>query len=321
MKSVRNSLFLFSTVLLFSGCYTELATVEQNDREYVYDADTTFEEGSTTVNNHYYLDDSYRRSRLRASFHYYYPENNSWIGAYYNSYFNDPYWGMRPWSWAYDPWYGYYPATTWCYTPPYYDPWYPHYPYGGYYPVYYPNPVYVSTQPATPPRIRTEGSSRDGNRTDVRSRPIVTPSTETPVTTTRTRGGVDKEVVPSQTPVRTRGNDVSWWDRKDKEQPKEVRPVERPRTVRNPNVSEKQKRGNEEAVSTDRPREVRKPTVSPTTKPSTPKKESRPADRPRESRRQSYNPPPQQSSSSAPASSRGSSSSSTSSSSGSRKRN
>ena len=321
MKSVRSSLLIFSSFLLFSGCYTELATVEQNDRDVAYDSDTTYEEGSTTINNHYYLDDDYRRSRLRTSFHYYYPENTSWIGVYYNSYFNDPYWGMREWSWTYDPWYGYYPTyyPTWGCPP--YNPWHPYYPPVVYYPGYYPSPVYVSTQPATPPRIRTEGPSRDGNRTDIRTRPISTPSGETQVTAIRTGRENDKEVVPAAPVVRKRGNEESWWDRRDKEQPKEARPVDRPRTVRNPRNIEKQNRGNEEAVSTDKPREVRRPTVTPVPKQSTPNTESRPADRPRESRRQSYNPPPQSSPSSPSAPSRGGGNSSSTSSSGSRKRN
>jgi len=348
MKSVRNSFLVFSIVILFSGCYTELATVEQNERDYAYDSDTTYEEGSTAINNNYYLDDDYRRSRLRVSFHYYYPENTSWIGGYYNSYFNDPYWGMRPWSWTYDPWYGYYPSyyPTWGCLP-YYDPWHPYYPPIVHYPGYYPSPVYVSTQPKTPPRIRTEGSSRDGNSTDVRSRPIPSPSSETQATTIRKGRGDEKEAIPVSTPIRKRGNDVSWWDRRDNEQSKEAKPVNRPRIVRNPNAPEKQSRGNEEATPVDRPRETRRPTYTPSPKPSAPNDESRPVERPREtrrptytpapkpsapnndarpverpreSRRESYSPPAQQSTPSAPAPSRGGSNSGSSSSSGGRKR-
>ena len=325
MKSVLNSFLIVVTVLLFSGCYTELATVEQNDRDYASDSDTTYEEGSTTINNHYYLDDDYRRSRLRVSFHYYYPENTSWIGAYYNSYFNDPYWGMRSWYWSYDPWYGYYPSyyyPTWGCPP--YDPWYPYYHPVVYYPGYYSSPVYVSNQPANTPRIRTEGSSRDANATGIRSREIAPPSSETQVTTIRTDRRNDKDVLPETTPVRKRGNEESWWERKDNEQVKEARPVDKPRDGRSPRVSEKQSRGNEEPVSVEQPRsrEVKKSTYVPP-KSSTPSGESKPADRPRESRRQSYNPPPQQSSPTSPSapSRGGGSGSSTSSSSGGRKRN
>ena len=320
MKPVRNSLLTCFAVVLFSGCYTELATVEHNDRDYADDSDTTYDQGSTTVNNQYYLDDDYRRSRLRVSFHYYYPENTSWIGAYYNSYFNDPYWGMRPFSWSYDPWYGYYPSSPWCYTPPYYDPWNPYYHHYhpiAYYPVYYPSPAHGSRQPSTPPRIRTEGPSRDGNISDGRSRPIAPPA-ETQITTVRTARGNEKEVTPVQTPVRKRGNEVSWWDRKDNERTTEARPVDRPRGVRIQSAPTKQSRASEQATSSERPREVRRPTYTPSTKPSS-GGEARPVERPRESRRESsYSPPPQQS---APAPARsGGSSSGSSSSSGGRKR-
>jgi hypothetical protein len=346
MKTVRNSLLAVFSIVVFSGCYTELATVEQNDREYAYDSDTTVDEGSTTINNHYYLDDDYRRSRLRVSFHYYYPENTSWIGGYYNSFFNDPYWGMRPWAWSYDPWYGYYPAyyPTWgCYP---YDPWHPYYPPVAYYPVYYPTPIYVNNQPAAPPRIRTEGSSRDGNNGDVRSRPI-TPPTEVQTTTIRTGRGNEKDVTPVATPVRKRDNEVSWWDRRDTEQPKEAQPVNRPREIRNPTSPEKQGKRNDESVPTeqprgtgrptytpapkestpdnesrpvDRPREVRRPTYTPAPKSSVPKEDAKPVERPRQSGRQSYNPPPAQSAPSAPPQSTSRGGSSGSSSSGGRKR-
>ncbi len=346
MKSVRNSLLVFSSVVLFSGCYTELATVERTDRNYAYDSDTTYEEGSAAINN-YYLNDDYRRSRLRVSFHYYYPENTSWIGGYYNSYFNDPYWGMRPWSWAYDPWYGYYPSyyPTWG-CPPYYDPWHPYYPSVAYYPGYYTSPVYVNIQPAIPSRIRTEGSSRDGNNTEIRNRPIPSPSSETQVTTVRTEGRDNTEAVPVSTPVRKRGNDVSWWDRRDNEQAKEARPVDQTRVGRAASAPEKQNRGNEEAIPIDRSRETRRPTYTPSPKPSSPNDESRPVERPRETRRQtptytpspkssapsdeakpverpresrreSYNPPPQQS---APAPSRSGGNNGSATSSGGRKR-
>ncbi len=319
MKYVRNLLFVCSTVLLYSGCYTELATVEQTDRDYAYDTDTTYDESPTTITNHYYLDDDYRRSRLRASFHYYYPENTSWIGAYYNSYFNDPYWGMRQWSWSYDPWYGYYPAyyPSWHCLP--YDPWHPYYPIV-YYPVYYPSPAYVSTQPVSPPRIRTGGASRDGNTSDIRSRPITSMPTETQATSVRTGRVIDKEAVPVPQESRKRNNEVSWWDRNKTEQPKEARPVERPRNIRTQNPPEKANKGNGEAVPVERRREVRKPTYTPAQKPSTPNDEARSVERPRESRRQSYNPPAQQSTPSAPAPSRGGSNSGSSSSSGGRKR-
>jgi hypothetical protein len=339
MKSVRNYLIVFSSVVIFSGCYTELATVERNDRGYAYDSDTTYEEGSTAINNNYYLDDDYRRSRLRVSFHYYYPENTSWIGGYYNSYFNDPYWGMRPFSWTYDPWYGYYP--TWG-CPPYYDPWHPYYPPVVYYPGYYPSPVYGNNTPSIPIKgHRADGPSREGTTITDRSSPIPNPSSTTTVATTpRTRESVPiDKVTPVTRPGKTR-DETPWWERKNNEQTKESRPVDRPRIGRTPNAPEKQSRGNEEATSVDRPRETkrpspkssvpnnesrpvdrpretRRPAYSPSPKPSAPSNDARPVERPRESRRESYNPPSQQS---APAPSRGSGSSGSSSSSGGRKR-
>lgn len=302
MKSVRNSLLVVFSVVLFSGCYTELATVERNDRDYAYDSDTTYEEGSTAINNHYYLDDDYRRSRLRTSFHYYYPENTSWIGGYYNSYFNDPYWGMRQWSWRYDPWYGYYPTyyPTWG-CPPYYS-WNSYYPYGGYYPVYYPHPIYVNNTPAIPGnKRRADGPSREGTTVADRSRPIPDPSSSgTVVATTpkmRESAPVDK-VTPVTRPERTR-DESPWWERtnndgdrssKDGSKRRDGETVKRNRDGQTMNPSS-QNKPNREVKPTERKRDDQRAYIPSSRGTDTKQSGSRPVERQRENRQPSYSPP------------------------------
>jgi hypothetical protein len=327
MKHVLNTLLVMSAMLLFIGCYTELATVERNDREYAFDSDTTSEGGATIINNNYYLDDSYRQSRLRVSFNYYYPSYSSWIGAYYNSYFNDYYWGMsyRP-SWYFDPFYSYgYPYYGCVYPTPYYDPWYPYYHPIAYYPVYTP-PIYV-INPSVPGRTRDNGASRD-QQTDVRTRPIpgssAVPVAEAATPEVRPRNTDEAVSVGrnGRTPER------AWWERVNAESGTrntgEARPVDvtkegrvprdeaspsapssntRPGTVREdrpidrnkpnaPNVGSGTQERQPEARPVERPRrgEVRNstPAVS-----SSPSGEARPVQRPRESSRPSYTPAPQ----------------------------
>jgi hypothetical protein len=58
MKSVLRFFVVATVVAFFPGCYTELATTEQPDREYTTESDTSYENGNTTINNHYYLDDN-----------------------------------------------------------------------------------------------------------------------------------------------------------------------------------------------------------------------------------------------------------------------
>ncbi len=327
MKHVLNTLIVMIVVLPFIGCYTELVTVEQNDREYAYDSDTTSEGAATVINNNYYLDDSYRQSRMRVSFNYYYPTYSSWIGSYYNSYFNDYYWGMsyRP-SWYYDPFYSYgYPYYGCGYPSPYYDPWYPYYHPVAYYPVYNP-PIYVINS-GEANRTREGGGTRD-LQNDVRSRPI--PGTSNaPVTATAVpeqRPRVSDEAVSTGRPVRT--PERPWWERVNAENGTrnsgEARPVEvtkggrvprdesapanppvttRPSPNRDdrpidrnkpnaPNVGTGTQERSPEARPVERPRrgEVRSstPKVS-----SSPSDEARPVQRPRESSRPSYTPAPQ----------------------------
>ncbi len=307
MKSVRNSLLVFSSVILFSGCYTELATVERTDRDYANDSDSTYEEGSTAINNHYYLDDDYRRSRLRVSFHYYYPENTSWIGAYYNSYFNDPYWGMRPFSWSYDPWYGYYPAPTWG-CPPYYDPWHPYYPPVVYHPGHHSYPIYGGNNTPTIPSKghRADGPSREGTTITDRSRPIPNPSSGTTVVSmpkTRESAPIDN-VTPTTRSGKTR-DEIPWWKKADnggdqsssnngsKRRDSETIKRNRDGQTNNP---PSQNKPNREAKPAERKRDNQQSYNPPTRGNDVKQSGSRPVERQRENRQPSYSPPQNRSS-------------------------
>ncbi len=222
MKTVMRSFPLFLLTFIgisVSGCYTEFATSESgdySDDEYYADTDTMYDdEGNVTINNNYYLDDDYRRSRFRLSFNYYYPSyHSSWIAGYYHSFYDDPYWGWhRPWWWYY-----HYPHYTIIYPnpwwPPIYDPWYPYpyYPVIAYYPPYYNPPVYGYNPPANPGRIRDNGSTRDPNNPGDRSRPIPPPSI--PGTTIATGGAPTRERIPEvkARPVdEGRRDEIPWW--------------------------------------------------------------------------------------------------------------
>ncbi|NUN69324.1 MAG: hypothetical protein HUU02_06390 [Bacteroidetes bacterium] len=313
-------LFLSAISVMLAGCYTELATLEPSDRTVYYESDTVTEGTATTINNHYYLDDEYRRSRLRVSFNYYYPSYSSWIGSYYYSYFNDPYWGMyhRPY-WYHDPF-----AYGWCGWP-YYDPWYP-YPVV-YYPVYYPYPVYyggpVTVASGTAPsRPRTDGPTRDPGR-DERDRPLATP-VPTPVVTTN--GGPVNEP-PAERPRPARPPEKAWWEKEGDERPAET-PVNRPsrptNTTRPSNVNEPRRpAANDPGTGEAAPRPMPRPAANdpktndtpsrPVGRPAAPAQVDRPNDapvytppakkptqrndgetaRPRESSRPSYTPPAQ----------------------------
>jgi len=328
MKSVLRLFVSAIVVFSLAGCYTELATVERQESDIAYDSDTSYDEGNTTINNHYYLDDDYRQSRLRVSFNYYYPTYSSWISSYYHSYFNDYYWGMsyRP-SWYYDPFYTYYPPYGWCYYPsPYYHPWYPYYPPIAYYPGYYSMPVYANN-PATPNRPRTDGPTRDPQPED-RLRPIpgTTPTTEPPITSTDVR-----PTTGEARPIETSGRkpEQPWWERLNTERPTkladearpidndkgnkpprenvpgynpptldrpnsdgEARPTEHPKNSQPTYTPPKNKRPGSEDRPVERPKRG-EPKYSPPVKQSVPKDEARPVERPRETRQPSYNPPPQ----------------------------
>lgn len=323
MRTV-SSLFLCGFALFTAGCYTELVTLEPSERAEYYTSDTVSEEGSTTINNHYYLDDEYRRSRLRVSFNYYYPSYSSWIGGYYNSYFNDPYWGMyhRPY-WYHDPF------MTICYGSPYYDPWYPYYYPTVYYPVYYPYPVYYNgtVTVATgnvPSRPRTDGPTRDPGA-DVRGRPLPTP-VATPGTPAD-QGTVTE--LPAHGPRPVREPEKAWWEKDGTERPS-ITPVTRPTRPTNiarPSIVNEPRRpaANDPRVDDAAPRPIRHPAADdpktgdtparpvgrPTTMP--PAQVDRPSEtpaytppakkptqrndgetaRPRESSRPSYTPPSQ----------------------------
>lgn len=324
MKSVLRYFIIGIVLLTFAGCYTELATIEPAHREYADDSDTLNEQGTTVINNHYYLDDDYRQSRLRVSFQYYYPSYSSWIGAYYNSYFNDYYWGMyhRP-TWYYDPFYTYYPGCI--YPSPFYDPWYPYYyPPVVYYPVYYPTPI-ASNLPLQPGRPRPDGPTRDPLPAGDRPRPMsptttIVPTTERPtisgeaIPTERPRPAIDPkkgwwEDLPVERPVRDPNNDARPIETTKPERPPrgsdvnrptggtehpnpggEDRPIDRPKN--NPPVYTPPPRDDRPI---DRPKtpKTEVPAYTPPAKRPSGNDEARPIDRPRETSRPSFNPPPQ----------------------------
>lgn len=326
MKSVLKYFASAVVIVSFAGCYTELSTIEHGDRDISYESDTTYDDDATTINNHYYLDDEYRQSRLRVSFNYYYPSYSSRISSYYYSYFNDYSWGMyhRP-SWYYDPFYSYYPSNGWCYYPsPIYDPWFPYYPPYVYYPVYYSSPVYANN-PATPGRPRPGGSTRDPVP---ENRPRPNP-TSSPVTGSAVSEHSPTESMPIATPRGGRDRETPWWDKISTERPSqntdaearpidtenkpardnrttpssgsdgvrhegEARPVERPKDDRSVQTPPKKERPARDDKPVERPRKNTS-TYTPPVKQSPPKQEARPVERPRESRKPSYTPPPRQS--------------------------
>lgn len=325
MKTVLKILSIAGLMIVFTGCYTELATIERDDQIVSYDSDTLYDAGTTTINNHYYLDDEYRQSRLRLSFNYYYPSYSSRISAYYYSYFDDNYWGMyhRP-SWYYDPWYSYNPYYGWCYypAPVYYNPWNSYYPYYGYYQPYYSSPVYANTS-SNASRPRTGGATRDPvpeNRP--RTNPMTPPSAGPAVTE-----GASAESRPVDAPRSGRENETPWWERIASERPTrntdgEARPVgdeskpvrdtraETPRGTNDRTPSGEARpagrsgddrpvnrpKSNDRPVRDDRPVQrpkPRTPAVTPPAKESPARGEARQAERPRESRQPSYTPPRQ----------------------------
>ena len=307
MKSVLSFFISAAVIVLYAGCYTELAPVERNDNDFAYDSDTTYDNGNTTVNNNYYLDDNYRQSRFRVSFNYYYPTYSSWISSYYYSYFNDSYWGMyhRP-SWYYDPFFSYYSPYGCLYPSPYYDPWYSYYPHGGYYSGYYQgyyNPPVYANNPPSPNRPRGDGPSRDP-QLEPRDRPIPAPSspTETPSlgkdTNVRPRGPV--EAIPVKSPETRRAPEKAWWEKLNTERPVRVADDARPtenekgnRPVRENTPTYTPPLNNNPNPSTD-DRPVHRPKNNhPTYTPprnSNPNDDSRPVERPKRNEQQ-YTPP------------------------------
>lgn len=290
MKTVMRFLPLYvMAIVIFSGCYTEFAAQEYDDDQSYTASDTSYdEEGNVTINNSYYLDDDYRRSRFRLSFNYYYPTyHSSWIASYYYSYYDDPYWGWGSPYWYYDRWpYGctYPPVVYW---PPIYDPWYPypHYPVVIYHPPYHDGPQYGYYPPSNPGRVRTGGSTRDiGERTRAVSSPSAPATTVVATGAAPTR---QRTTVQEVAPVNDRGRDNrAWWEKTNSRT--EVKTRQR--------VTEKTAR---ESKSVYTPRESRKeetqsskPAYNPP-KRSSSREEGKQTERPRESKR-SYSPPQSQ---------------------------
>ncbi len=247
MKNVMKK-FTFAAaaaaVISFSGCYTQMISDDRNyDDGYAY-SDTTNDGGNVAINNHYYLDDNYRRSRFRVSFNYYYPTfHSSWISSYFYSYYDDPYWGFG--SPYYNPWICY--PSPWVYNPPYWYPphWYNPYPYWGYhhYPYWYYNPGPLTYSPPinNDKRYRNDGPERINPRGEApQERAPITvgsPGISAPQNTDIGRREPIDERVPRETAqsVERRGNETPWWERRAKEntdQRAERESVARPREER-----------------------------------------------------------------------------------------
>lgn len=355
-----SSVLLGLGLLSLTGCYTQLATTEYESEETYVESDTLSEDGNVTINNNYYLDDDYRRSRFRLSFNYYYPTyHSSWLSGYFYSYYDDPYWGWGRPGWWYP---SYTVVTPWPWWPPYYDPWWPYgyhpyYPPVVYYPIHHPHHDGWGGGVASPPsRPRPTGPTRDPNDPGGRPRPLPTDPGTGPITT----GGGDRprppvaEVppggainrprpteqvthdVPETAPVtRPRPSEPvktvvpeerpreekPWWVR-DKEEKREREPSARPASPSTPAPERRQR------VTDERPASP-SPAKQPSARPAERRREttsepsappSKPS-RPREERR-TYSPPAPQSAppASAPRSGGGSSSGSSSGSGGGRKR-
>ena len=175
---------------ILSGCYTQLATVEdryegrayyereaeQGDDSLDYRDDARYEE---------YYEENGWRPRYYTGFHFYYP----WRTSFYwgTVWYSDPFfWDPWYWDW-YSPWY-----ARW-YSPYYYYPhsyyygyWYPRsYFYGGYYPGYYAYYQPYNTYDRTKRRESGYRRSGDTRRGTVGIRGYQTTSNQYPSVTRR----------------------------------------------------------------------------------------------------------------------------------------
>ncbi|MDD8016811.1 MAG: hypothetical protein PHP42_00410 [Bacteroidota bacterium] len=299
MKSVLKKYLLGVAAfggLIFSGCYTEVSTLDNDHQQYAYtdESDTTVTDKDVTINNNYYLDDDYRQSRFRLSFNYYYPTYQpSWIAGYYYSYYDD-------WNFG---WHQPFYYNDWCYNPHpywyhswYYDPFYNPYPY-----YYYHTPGYAYAPPSNPGRIRNNGPSRDAANPNgrTRSNPSI-PSPGTAVATTSPTPRVRETARDNDAqPVTTRRRaEVPWWERVNNEQQRTrdnearnsgnaVRPGERQRVDSGPTQGTK----SGDARQNNRRRES-SPAYSPPARRNN-SGDAKPAERQRGRREQSYSPPTQ----------------------------
>jgi hypothetical protein len=128
MKTIRFlltlPLFLGLSVVLFQGCYTQLATTKDEESSYQQEESSYQEEEQPATNqsydNNYYNDYDDWRSRSYIGFSYYYPSWRTswgWDGCIYPAYWDPwyspsfyPYYGYSPYysSWYSYPTYGYY---------------------------------------------------------------------------------------------------------------------------------------------------------------------------------------------------------------------
>jgi hypothetical protein len=209
--------------MALSGCYTQLATSDNEDRpadsqEYT-SADTGV--GPTIINN-YYGSDAYREWQYRTSFRYFsYSPHMMWdIG--WSDPFYDAYW---------DPWYTPYAPYPWhnpyWSRPYYYSDWYtanPYYYPGGYYGI--PVIAYGNSAAFVAPRRRTTGSLRGGDAGSIRGGTAAIPPPATGGVmrkdlneATRIRAAaVPNAEVKTESPKRVRQTEETpWWVRMNQE--------------------------------------------------------------------------------------------------------
>ncbi len=203
-------------VVLFSGCYTQLSTREDQQDEYSQQPDSSYDSsyaGEYDNNNGCCgYDDGWYHSRI--GFAYYYPSFLWPSFAYYDPFWYDPYWwgyGNPYWYYGYGYGYGYgfgYPYPYSFYGG-YYSPYYHHYP--GYY-AYNTYRNFGSTRGfgsgRTPTAVRTDvpqtSTARGGYNLPVGTqydRPVTGSSGRTSTPT-----GVSR---PTRTTGRTDGTNVS----------------------------------------------------------------------------------------------------------------
>ncbi|MDA0986561.1 MAG: hypothetical protein O3A55_03050 [Bacteroidetes bacterium] len=245
MKTNIKIFYLITAILFFEGCYTQLATIDEDERprrrsreriNYYTESDSIIDNESKTtiINNYnYFEDDDFRRSRFRASFYFYSPHRQ--YGWY------DPFYYNNPWhySWQHDwyngfddPWYYYRPGFYVVYPYPY---WYqPNY-YGGYNSPYY-NPYYGSNWSYNSGdnlenrrRGGGSGGSSRGDDENFRRREIdnsgnniSTGSYAPPIPTASTRIR-DDENVKTKPPVREK--EMPWWKKIEELNPPPTKPI------------------------------------------------------------------------------------------------
>lgn len=228
MKNKYSVIYFILGIILMEGCYTQLATYEEDQTprrrskpraNYYTETDTSYNSDSKTtiINNYnYFEDDDFRRSRYRASFHFYNPHwNYGWYDPFYYQYswHNDwDYWFNDPWGYnRHQGMYVGYPYPYW-YQPNYFGYYSPY----NYYPYYYGSGGYSSNDDLESRRRGGGSGNSRGDDNSFRDRPADIPGTSVatsvnapaPPTGTRTRDEGNKN--PNDIPT-GRERELPWW--------------------------------------------------------------------------------------------------------------